>query len=134
MSLIPEFGANLLLPMQVGMLKAKELLLMAQWIPAAEAHRLGLVSKIVPEAEVVSEAMKVAKFFAGTDPTWFAKTKELLHQPAVDFFKFGDFLKQENDVFRAHMDSGVPAQAMMKYMQEMAAAKKAEKAKAKAKL
>merc|ERR1712050_229052 len=129
MSLVPEFGSNFLLPLQVGMLKAKELLLMAEWITAADAHRLGLVSRIVPDAEVVTEAMKVAKFFAEKDPSWFRKSKELMHKPYLDILKFGDNLKHENDVFREHMNTGIPLQAMMKYMADMQAAKKAEKEK-----
>merc|ERR1719379_457302 len=67
MSLIPEFGSSFLLPFQVGMVKAKELLLMAEWITAADAHRLGLANRIVPDADVVAEAMKVAQFFAEKD-------------------------------------------------------------------
>jgi enoyl-CoA hydratase/carnithine racemase len=129
MSLVPEFGSNILLPLQVGMLKAKELLLMAEWITAADAHKLGLVSRIVPDASVVDEAMKVAIFFAEKDPNWFRKTKELMHKPTLDLLKFEDNLKLENEVFRGHMDTGIPFQAMAKYMQDMAAAKKAEKAK-----
>lgn len=129
MSLIPEFGSNFLLPLQVGMLKAKELLLMAEWITAADAHRLGLVNRIVSDAEVVNEAMKVAKFFAEKDPGWFKKTKELMHKPSIDVLKFEENLKLENEVFTAHMESGVPMHAMMKYMQDLKAAKKAEKEK-----
>lgn len=129
MSLIPEFGSTFLLPLQVGMLKAKEMLLMAPWITAAEAHKHGLVNSVVPDGEVVPAAMKVGKFFAGTDPTWFRKSKELMHKPFLEFLNFDDALKHENEVFREHMASGVPAKAMMKYMADMQAAKKAEKAK-----
>lgn len=127
MSLIPEFGSTFLLPAQVGMLKAKEMLLLAEWIPATQAQTLGVVNKVVPDADVVAEAMKVAKFFADKDPSWFSKSKELLHRSLVE--KLDERLQHENDVFKGHMETGIPLRAMAKYMQEMAAAKKAKKAK-----
>jgi enoyl-CoA hydratase/carnithine racemase len=131
MSLVPEFGSNFLLPLQVGMLKAKEMLLMAEWIPAAEALRMNLINKMVRDEEILPEAMKVAKFFAEKDPGWFRKSKALLNKPVLEAFKFEDNLKVENEVFQEHFATGVPAQAMMQYMMDMQAAKKAQKGKSK---
>merc|ERR1712061_287002 len=127
MSILPEFNSTLLLPLQVGMMKAKELLLMAEWITATDAHRLGLVNRIVPDASVVSEAMKVAQFFAAKDPSWLKRSKELMHKPYLEILKFDDHLTHENEEFKTHFTSGVPAQAIMKYMLELQAEKKARK-------
>jgi len=127
MSLIPEFGSSFLLAEKVGMLKAKELLLMAEWITAGDALRLGLVNKSVPDANVVAEAMKVATYFAAKDPSWFAKTKELMHKQGLEQMKFDDSLNHENVVFREHMATGIPYKAMQQYMMDMAASKKAAK-------
>lgn len=127
MSLIPEFGSTFLLAPQVGMLRAKEMLLLAEWIPAADAKTFGVVNKVVPDSDVVAEAMKVAKFLADKDPTWFRKAKEMLHKQFASTLDAD--LQHENDVFTAHMESGVPLQAMAKYMMNMAAEKKAKKAK-----
>lgn len=127
MSLIPEFGSTFLLPAQVGMLRAKEMLLLAGWITAKDAHQYGLVNKVVPDADIVAEAMSVAKFFAEKDLDWFRKSKELLHKHILE--KLDENLRLENDVFRAHMDSGIPLEATQKYMLALQAEKKAKKAR-----
>jgi enoyl-CoA hydratase len=58
-------GVQLLIePWEIGARKAKELLFTAEAIDAAEAHRLGLVNRVVPaaqlEAEVDGLAMRIA--------------------------------------------------------------------------
>ena len=44
-------GASKLLPMIVGLNKARELVLTGEFIDAAEGHRIGLVNKLVPLGE-----------------------------------------------------------------------------------
>jgi 2-(1,2-epoxy-1,2-dihydrophenyl)acetyl-CoA isomerase len=47
-----DFGASWLLPRLIGVQKAKELVYFPDFFDAAEAHRLGLVSRVVPDAEL----------------------------------------------------------------------------------
>ncbi|MGH3518192.1 MAG: enoyl-CoA hydratase/isomerase family protein [Haloechinothrix sp.] len=58
-------GASRLLPLLVGPLKAKELLLLGERIDAASAERLGLVNTVVPRAQLVDTARQWAKTIAG---------------------------------------------------------------------
>jgi enoyl-CoA hydratase len=51
-------------PLLCGMAKAKYYLLTSDFIDGREAERIGLVSKAVPAAEVVPEAMRVARQLA----------------------------------------------------------------------
>jgi enoyl-CoA hydratase/carnithine racemase len=54
------FLAVLLLPIVVGERRAREMLLTGKLISADEAHRIGLVNKVVPDEEVEEEARKLA--------------------------------------------------------------------------
>lgn len=56
------------LPRQIGRHKAFELLFGGKPISAAEAERHGLVNRVVPQAEVLTEARTLAREFAGKSP------------------------------------------------------------------
>jgi enoyl-CoA hydratase len=53
---------------EFGPRKAKELLFTAGFIGAEEAHRLGMVNRVVPRAELESATMALAKEIAEMDP------------------------------------------------------------------
>jgi enoyl-CoA hydratase/carnithine racemase len=57
------------LPRIVGRHQAFELLFSGRTFDAAEAHRLGLVSRIVPDAAVEAAALALAETFAAKSPT-----------------------------------------------------------------
>ncbi len=50
--IIPDVGGSSRLPAVVGLGRAKELIMTAQTIDAAEAHRIGLVNRVVGAAEL----------------------------------------------------------------------------------
>jgi len=53
LGLIPGYGGSQRLPRLVGRGRALELLLAGDPIPATEAHRIGLVNAVVPQAELL---------------------------------------------------------------------------------
>lgn len=63
---------------QVGEKHARELLLSARLIPAAEAARIGLVNEVRPADEVLPRALEHARAMAGNAPSSLAMTKTLL--------------------------------------------------------
>ncbi len=68
--LIPGWGGCARLPRLIGAKAAVEHILKAQLLPAAEAHRAGLVDELVPAAELKARAKAAAlKLAAGGDPT-----------------------------------------------------------------
>lgn len=58
--LTPDGGMSWLLPRAVGQRRASELILTARPLSAAEACDLGLVSRVVPDADLVDEARTAA--------------------------------------------------------------------------
>jgi enoyl-CoA hydratase/carnithine racemase len=61
LGIIPGFGGTVRLPRIVGPAKAAQMMLTDDKITAQEAYRVGLVNKVVPESDVMKEALGMAK-------------------------------------------------------------------------
>ncbi len=72
--------AAMIWPLLCGMAKTKYYLLTADLIDGKEAERIGLVSKVVPRAQVVPEAMALARRFADGSRYALAMTKRSINQ------------------------------------------------------
>jgi len=64
LGIMPGFGGTQRLRRLVGMGKAVELILTGDMIGATEAHAIGLVNRVVPEADVLKQAQGLAKKIA----------------------------------------------------------------------
>ncbi len=74
-----DFGGSWALPRRVGMHRAKELTLLADIIDAAEADRIGLVNRVVPDAELDGTVADLAARLAAGPPIALAQAKRLLN-------------------------------------------------------
>ena len=61
LGITPGFGGTQRMPRLLGRSKAMELILTTRQIKAEEAKEIGLVSKVVPQAELMNEAMALAQ-------------------------------------------------------------------------
>jgi 2-(1,2-epoxy-1,2-dihydrophenyl)acetyl-CoA isomerase len=78
--LVPDGGGAYLLSRLVGVHKAKELMFLADDVPAAEALALGLVNRVVPDAELEKAAREWAERLAVGPTRAFALTKNLVNR------------------------------------------------------
>ena len=76
--LVPDFGVTWLLPRLVGMRKARELCLLADPVPAADALAMGMVNEVVPPGELLDAAGRWARRFAQGSTSALRLTKRLL--------------------------------------------------------
>lgn len=78
--LVPDSGATFVLPRLIGLTRAFELMLTADKIDAAEAMRLGLLNKVVPQEHVLTEALELAGRLAKGPTKAFGLTKRAVNK------------------------------------------------------
>ncbi len=76
-NLLHGFGAYQL-PRIISLSHAMELLLTGEFIDAATAERIGLISRVVPADQLQAEADRLARLIAGNGPMAVRMTKELV--------------------------------------------------------
>ena len=94
----PDFGATYLLPRVIGMSKALELLYTADIIDAQEALRIGLVSQVVPQDQLMPTAMTLARRLAEGPSLALEVTKRLayraMHPELVEHIQMEEYLQR----------------------------------------
>jgi 2-(1,2-epoxy-1,2-dihydrophenyl)acetyl-CoA isomerase len=74
-----DLAGSWTLPRLVGLRKAMEIALIGEPFDAAEALRLGLVNRVVPEAELEAETLALARRLAEGPAQAIAQIKRLMH-------------------------------------------------------
>jgi enoyl-CoA hydratase len=80
LGIIPGAGGTQRLPRAVGKAKAMDLVLTARLMDANEAERSGLVSRVVPAAELLNAALEVASLIAGFSTPSVMMAKEAVNR------------------------------------------------------
>jgi enoyl-CoA hydratase len=75
LGLIPGFGGTQRLVRRVGLGRARELIYLGHMVAAEEALRIGLVERVVPPAQLLDEARKLAADLAARAPVALAQAK-----------------------------------------------------------
>ncbi|GAA5031675.1 enoyl-CoA hydratase-related protein [Microbacterium fluvii] len=97
LGVIPGLGGTQRLPRAIGVYKAAELVLTGRTMDAAEAERAGLVSRVVPAAELLDEAGRVAEVIASKSLPVVYAAKDALR--AAQQTTLAEGLRLESRVF-----------------------------------
>lgn len=101
--LTPDLGVSTLLPAAIGQRRALQLLLQDRTIDAATALDWGLVSEVVPAAEVADRARAVAGFWLANATAAFGQAKRLVRIGADR--DFGENLDDEAATIGARFET-----------------------------
>jgi 2-(1,2-epoxy-1,2-dihydrophenyl)acetyl-CoA isomerase len=78
--LIPDAGVSFFLPRVVGLGRAMQMSMLGEALDAQEAHRVGLVSKVVPDEKLEEETSALAECLAGLPTQALGRMKQVLHR------------------------------------------------------
>jgi methylglutaconyl-CoA hydratase len=80
---VPAIVSSFLL-LQVGEKQARDLLLTGRTIDAAEAHKLGLITRVVPSDQLDAAMNELATSLLANSPCSMRATKHLLHRQEIE--------------------------------------------------
>jgi 2-(1,2-epoxy-1,2-dihydrophenyl)acetyl-CoA isomerase len=75
--LVPDGGSTWLLPRLIGVARARELSLLAERLPAETALTWGLINRVVEDASLMDEALKLAQRLANGPTRAIAMSRKL---------------------------------------------------------
>ena len=83
LALVPEFGSSFSIPARIGHLRAAELILLGERFSAPRAAELGLVTRVVPDADVLATAAATAQRLAAKAGGALLASKRLLKRASI---------------------------------------------------
>jgi enoyl-CoA hydratase/carnithine racemase len=116
LALVPEFGSSFSLPARIGHLRAAELFLLGEPFGAARAAELGLVTRVVPDAQLFATAMETAKKLAAKPSGALRASRRLLKQGFIDQVKAA--IKMEGREFSERVRSAEAKEALTAFLEK----------------
>ena len=92
---LPGWGLSQKLARIIGPSRAKELSFTGRFIDAAQADGWGLVSRVVPQPDLMEEAIALAEEMAQADPIFLGNLKQLIDDGLDGTFADGRALERE---------------------------------------
>jgi enoyl-CoA hydratase len=116
LGIVPGAGGTQRLTKLVGRAKAMEMCLTGRLIGAEEAERAGLVSRIVPAADLLGEALKVAEKIASFAPAAVMMVKEAVNR--AEETSLAEGLRFERRLFHALFASEDQKEGMAAFLEK----------------
>ena len=116
LGIVPEFGSTYLLPLLAGYQRAAELMLLGQPFTAEKAREVGIVTAVVPQAELLERAGKAAAALAELPPESIRLTKRLMRRAHSDAVK--QQILEEARIFAERLASPEAKEAMNAFLEK----------------
>jgi len=116
LGLVPEFASSLVLPQLMGHRLAAEKLLLGDPFTPEQAVECGIANAVLPAAEVVNHARRVAERFNGLPPGAVRESKRLLHAPQRE--QILQVIRTEAEVFARRLRSPEAMEAFQAFFQK----------------
>jgi enoyl-CoA hydratase/carnithine racemase len=103
LTLVPEFESSYTVPARIGYLRAAELILLGSRFDAKRAAALGLVTRVVPDQDLLATATETARELAEQAPAALRACKRLMRTSTRNHL--AREAKLENEEFSARVRS-----------------------------
>jgi enoyl-CoA hydratase/carnithine racemase len=110
LALVPEFGTSYSIPARVGYLQAAELIELGIPFDAARALALGLVTRVVPDQDLLATATETAQKLAAKSAGALQACKRLMRQPVRALLE--QAVKLENEEYYVRLRSADSKEAI----------------------
>lgn len=112
----PEFGSTLTLPAMMGHTRAAELLLLGEMFSAAKARESGIVTAVLPDAEVLAHASTQALKLAAQAPNAMRVSKALMKRWTQE--QLQTVIRTENQTFEPMLQMPEAREALSAFMEK----------------
>jgi enoyl-CoA hydratase/carnithine racemase len=116
LALVPEFGSSCALPARIGHLRAAELILLGLPFDARRAADLGLVTRVVPDQDLLTTATATARTLATKSAGALQASKRLLKRPFREQIEAA--MKAENEAFSVQVRSDDAKEAFAAFLEK----------------
>ena len=116
LALVPEFGSSYSVPARIGYLRAAEVILLGSRFDAKRAAELGLVTRVVPDQELLATATKTASALIEKPPHALQACKRLIRSSTREQLK--QAVKLELEAFSASVRSPEAKEAFNAFIEK----------------
>jgi enoyl-CoA hydratase/carnithine racemase len=116
LGLVPEFGSTYSVPMRIGHVRAAELILLGLPFDARRAVELGLVTRVVPDQELLATATETAQKLAEKPVGALQACKRLMKRFSRE--QIEEAMKAENDEFALRVRSAEAREAFTAFLEK----------------
>ena len=116
LGLVPEFGSTCSIPMRIGHIRAAELILLGLPFDARRAAELGLVTRVVPDQELLATATETAQKLAEKPVGALQACKRLMKRFSRE--QIEEAIKAELDEFALRVRSAEAREAFTAFLEK----------------
>ena len=116
LGLVPEFGSSCSVPIRIGHIRAAELILLGLPFDARRAAELGLVTRVVPDQELLATATETAQKLADKPAGALRACKRLMKRSSRE--QIEQAMKVEGEEFASRVRSAEAREAFTAFLEK----------------